>query len=179
MRSTPLSLLPLATVRRARRTAVRRAHVGVSHAALIAVFVACSGSTAPSSAPTTSGTESSAAARPRSASPSPAAARCEAQNTYPAFRGCPHWRMAGEAACGADVQPQEMNPCQCMCDLCTTDSDCGGGRCVAISSVMLGGHEQKACVQPGGPCFPDGSCANGQVCRNYDGHPRCEAPTRR
>jgi hypothetical protein len=101
---------------------------------------------------------------------------CEQQNKPAAFKHCPHWRMAMESACGSSAQPQELDPCQCMCDLCETDADCGKGRCVMISSVMLGGYDQKACVQPGGPCFPDGTCKHGQVCRDYDGHPQCEPP---
>jgi hypothetical protein len=116
-------------------------------------------------------------AAPADAAVSSVAARCEAANTYAAFRGCKRWRVANEAACGNGPGPAAYDPCHCMCDLCDGDEDCAKGeRCVSVSSVMVGGMEQRACVGPKSPCYPDSKlqCPPGKACRNYDGHPRCD-----
>jgi hypothetical protein len=104
----------------------------------------------------------------------PVAQSCAARNTYPRFAHCPHWRMAMPSACGSSVQPSFMDPCACMCDLCETDADCDGGKCLSILSTMYGDPRQKSCVHKGEPCWPDGKCPGKQECRNYNGTPDCE-----
>jgi hypothetical protein len=108
---------------------------------------------------------------------SPAQARCEAENTYPKFRNCPHWRVAMPDECGRGPGPSFMNPCRCMCDLCESDGDCAAkpsGKCIALSSAACGGYDQKVCVYEGDPCHPARDCPHRQSCVNYDGSPRCE-----
>ena len=69
-------------------------------------------------------------------------AECEAENRLigdnrKRFRNCPHWRMAMPQSCGSDEQPSFLDPCHCMCDLCESDSDCAGGRCLMWVPVIL------------------------------------------
>jgi len=116
---------------------------------------------------------------PRTANGKTVAEMCQAENVQQGdartlFRRCPHWRMAMPDACGSSAQPSFMDPCTCMCDLCETDSECGGGKCLDIASTMYGSPSQKTCVRVGEPCFPDGKCPGKQVCRNYDGRATCD-----
>ncbi len=78
-----------------------------------------------------------------------------AQATSP-FRHCPRWRMAYPEVCGAAQQPSFLNPCQCMCDLCTTDDDCdAGSSCVELPSVLCGGGMlERVCVKQTDVCHP-------------------------
>ena len=112
-----------------------------------------------------------------SSAPSPARA-CEQDNHYPAFKGCPRWRVAMPEACGLGPPPSTMDPCRCMCDLCLIDDDCAarsGGRCIKLPSAMMGGYDESVCVYAGDPCHPDGKCAAGKFCVTYGGAPTCES----
>ena len=84
-------------------------------------------------------------------------------------------RMAMEDACGATTQPSFLDPCRCMCDLCLEDGDCTDGRdgrCVELSSALLGGYEERVCVYAGDPCHPARTTC--RHCRTYGGHVTCE-----
>jgi hypothetical protein len=127
----------------------------------------------PALAPVVPNPPASAPAAPNS----PAQARCEAENEYPKFRNCPHWRVAMPDECGRGPGPSFMDPCRCMCDLCESDGDCTAkpsGTCIALSSAACGGYDQKVCVYEGDPCHPARHCPKRQSCYNYSGSPHCE-----
>ena len=91
------------------------------------------------------------------------------------FAHCPRWRMAAPDACDSATQPSFMNPCQCMCDLCETDADCGAGAsCVSMSSVVCGGYDERVCVKETDPCHPKNVRAKCPTyCVTLFGKPQC------
>ena len=62
-----------------------------------------------------------------------------------------------------------------MCDLCETDADCGSGAsCVAMSSVICGGLEERVCVADTDVCHPKNVAASCPTyCVTLFGTPQC------
>jgi hypothetical protein len=62
-----------------------------------------------------------------------------------------------------------------MCDLCPTDADCeSNASCVALSSVVCGGLEERVCVPKAHVCHPQNAsnkCAT--RCVTLFGRPQC------